>query len=583
MEGCAAASAPSTASRAGYPRCVAHRPPPPGIATPPPSSPFHTPPARHPRPRPIGARPRPLRARAGAGGARRRVLGRCGEGAGAGGVPSAAGRGGRLALERCARVGGGWERGAAGDASDCLRTGQAPRAHTLAHLPGVPSPPCAPLATLAASLTASPPSHAGSFPIQETEWYFGLRIRHTRRHGLCLNIPVNVTVGSYGTRCTAARPCLPAPPTRAALSPPPAGPAGTACFTACSMPAPALPTGRRDPGDAQEPGQREPVPHRERVQGGVPGRHPDLPAAPRVGQEVRRRWRAGGRAGWAALHTATTCQATVADHTPGAMCCTPLTTLQHSRPLPVCHPPTTGAGTAASPTPHRAARPPTPLCCRSTACPARRGWHRDTLQASTRPLGSHHPLRHVCRRPTACPAGAGTATSSSPASPCPTPGTSPRAATWSACRCGSAAGLGAAGTSRRGFVAGSSGCCAWRTAEPHHPHTPATHARTHSAHPAGRPGGAGRAARAARGGAHGAARGGPPARQGLRAGPAGGPGAGPGATWQGPHDGGGQVTLGVACLQCCACLLPSAACRPSLPADHAPPPRPAPPRPRRPC
>jgi hypothetical protein len=39
---------------------------------------------------------------------------------------------------------------------------------------------------------------AGSFPIRETEWYFGLRIRHKHQRSRYMNIPVNVTVGPYG-------------------------------------------------------------------------------------------------------------------------------------------------------------------------------------------------------------------------------------------------------------------------------------------------------------------------------------------------------------------------------------------------
>jgi hypothetical protein len=39
---------------------------------------------------------------------------------------------------------------------------------------------------------------AGGFPIKETEWYFGLRIRHKHQRSRYMNIPVNVTVGPYG-------------------------------------------------------------------------------------------------------------------------------------------------------------------------------------------------------------------------------------------------------------------------------------------------------------------------------------------------------------------------------------------------
>ena len=40
---------------------------------------------------------------------------------------------------------------------------------------------------------------SGGFPIPETEWYFGLRIRGRRgRHKKFMNIPVNVTVGASG-------------------------------------------------------------------------------------------------------------------------------------------------------------------------------------------------------------------------------------------------------------------------------------------------------------------------------------------------------------------------------------------------
>ena len=48
----------------------------------------------------------------------------------------------------------------------------------------------------------------GGFPIRETEWYFGLRIRHRHNHRRYLNIPVNVTVGASGVRprrCAAPR------------------------------------------------------------------------------------------------------------------------------------------------------------------------------------------------------------------------------------------------------------------------------------------------------------------------------------------------------------------------------------------
>ena len=38
----------------------------------------------------------------------------------------------------------------------------------------------------------------GGFPIKETEWYFGLRIRHRHQRSRYMNIPVNVTVGPYG-------------------------------------------------------------------------------------------------------------------------------------------------------------------------------------------------------------------------------------------------------------------------------------------------------------------------------------------------------------------------------------------------
>jgi len=40
---------------------------------------------------------------------------------------------------------------------------------------------------------------SGGFPIPDTEWYFGLRIRHREGHQRYLNIPVNVTVGSSGS------------------------------------------------------------------------------------------------------------------------------------------------------------------------------------------------------------------------------------------------------------------------------------------------------------------------------------------------------------------------------------------------
>ncbi len=41
---------------------------------------------------------------------------------------------------------------------------------------------------------------SGGFPIPETEWYFGLRIRHRENERRYINIPVNVTVGSSGAR-----------------------------------------------------------------------------------------------------------------------------------------------------------------------------------------------------------------------------------------------------------------------------------------------------------------------------------------------------------------------------------------------
>jgi len=40
---------------------------------------------------------------------------------------------------------------------------------------------------------------SGGFPIPDTEWYFGLRIRHRQGPRRYLNIPVNVTVGSSGS------------------------------------------------------------------------------------------------------------------------------------------------------------------------------------------------------------------------------------------------------------------------------------------------------------------------------------------------------------------------------------------------
>jgi hypothetical protein len=41
---------------------------------------------------------------------------------------------------------------------------------------------------------------SGSFPIPETEWYFGLRIRNRGSRRLFLNIPANVTVGPSGAQ-----------------------------------------------------------------------------------------------------------------------------------------------------------------------------------------------------------------------------------------------------------------------------------------------------------------------------------------------------------------------------------------------
>ena len=66
----------------------------------------------------------------------------------------------------------------------------------------------------------APPLGAGSFPIRETEWYFGLRIRHRHQRGRYMNIPVNVTVGPYGGwgglgwERRPALPCRPACPGR---------------------------------------------------------------------------------------------------------------------------------------------------------------------------------------------------------------------------------------------------------------------------------------------------------------------------------------------------------------------------------
>ena len=40
---------------------------------------------------------------------------------------------------------------------------------------------------------------SGGFPIPDTEWYFGLRIRQAHGERRYLNIPVNVTVGSSGS------------------------------------------------------------------------------------------------------------------------------------------------------------------------------------------------------------------------------------------------------------------------------------------------------------------------------------------------------------------------------------------------
>lgn len=40
---------------------------------------------------------------------------------------------------------------------------------------------------------------SGAFPIPDTEWYFGLRIRHRTANHKHMNIPVNVTVGSTGS------------------------------------------------------------------------------------------------------------------------------------------------------------------------------------------------------------------------------------------------------------------------------------------------------------------------------------------------------------------------------------------------
>ena len=40
---------------------------------------------------------------------------------------------------------------------------------------------------------------SGAFPLPETEWYFGLRVRHASNQRRYVNIPVNVTVGSSGS------------------------------------------------------------------------------------------------------------------------------------------------------------------------------------------------------------------------------------------------------------------------------------------------------------------------------------------------------------------------------------------------
>lgn len=40
---------------------------------------------------------------------------------------------------------------------------------------------------------------SGSFPLPDTEWYFGLRMRHSTNQRRYVNIPVNVTVGSSGS------------------------------------------------------------------------------------------------------------------------------------------------------------------------------------------------------------------------------------------------------------------------------------------------------------------------------------------------------------------------------------------------
>lgn len=40
---------------------------------------------------------------------------------------------------------------------------------------------------------------SGSFPVPDTEWYFGLRVRHKVSQRRYINIPVNVTVGSSGS------------------------------------------------------------------------------------------------------------------------------------------------------------------------------------------------------------------------------------------------------------------------------------------------------------------------------------------------------------------------------------------------
>lgn len=172
---------------------------------------------------------------------------------------------------------------------------------------------------------------AGSFPIRETEWYFGLRIRHRHQRARYTNIPVNMTVGPYGAGlcggCTVRLACGIECAARGARGRWPPACAGACCLTLCrSHP----PHHRRDPSDAEEPQLGATVPHRKRVQGRAALLHPAGTGqqaylqAVRAGRGVRRQL-AGAVAAWwppcRGLH-----------HPTAAPCLSP--SLSHTHPHP---------------------------------------------------------------------------------------------------------------------------------------------------------------------------------------------------------------------------------------------------------